>query len=206
MKRSRARRTALVTLVSAAIHAVLLALLLIGVPWTPPAAPPAPTIEVTLERPSPPLAAAPRASRKVQPRSPRVARPQAPVVTAQPAPAPAVAVRTPPPGISASEAGDLANIRRALRASAGCANPDAADLSPAERAACRKQLHAFVGEVPALSGVPAEKRARFDQAIRCAEWRHQPIPPGHAPSNGAAGGMPGMGDLARVRDCPPLSQ
>jgi hypothetical protein len=90
---------------------------------------------------------------------------------------------------------------RALRATVGCANPDAVGLSPAERAACRKSLRAALGEVKPMSGLTAEKRARFDRAVTCKEeYVDAQIPSGNSPSDGP---IRGLGHVPRLRDCPP---
>jgi hypothetical protein len=206
MRRRRAQRIAAV-LAACLVHAVLLAALAVGIPGAPQL-PPAPSIEVTLERPIPPPP--PPEPKRAPP--PERLRPPAtgPHPIPAPAPTPLAAGAAPgrinlPSNPEPGEGDDSGNIRRTLRATVGCARQDFFALSPAERVACRKQLKALVGDVPALSGIPAAKRAGYDRSVACDAARHAPIPPGHEASNGVAG-MPGLGDVSRMRDCPPLMQ
>lgn len=100
----------------------------------------------------------------------------------------------------------MGDVIRALRGSVGCSRPDAVGLTDAEREACRRRFHAGLETAKPLSGLTAEKRARFDRTVRCRkDYQDQPIPPVTAPSN-AAGGMTGLGYIPRLRDCPPSSQ
>jgi hypothetical protein len=202
IRRWKTHRTAAV-LAACAIHAVLLATLAMGIPWTPKVEPPAPALELTLQPPPPetPPPPTPRnGRRKPSPaQSPPTRSARLPALSAPP---PAAINLPPGPAAGGDDAG---NIRRTLRATVGCARPDAIGLSKAERVACRQQVRALLGEVPALSGIPAAKRAGYERAAECTAARDAPIPPGHAESNGAAG-IPGLGDQSRMRDCPPLTQ
>lgn len=204
MRRRKAHRTAAV-LAAVAIHAVLLVALAIGIPWTPKVEPEAPVTQVTLERPvapetpkkpPPPSPKKPRATPTLAP-SPVSPPPAAPHVT--PAPAP-------PTGVDAGEAAEMGNVARALRSGVGCANPDAVGLSPAEREKCRRELRATVGEVKPMSGLTAEKRERFDRAVRCSqEYDNAQVPSSFSKSE-EPDDMTGMGHVPRMRDCPPSAR
>jgi len=206
MGRSRARRTTAIVAVSAAIHVLLLSALAIEVTRPGPARTAEQTaVQVTLERlpkPPPKTKPSPAKSRQTQPApsvTPRfVAAPQA-IAPAQPL-APAA------PRVDAGEAAAMGDVVRALRGSVGCAHPDAAGLSAAERAKCPRQFVSGGEGVKPLSGLTAEKRARFDQALHCYhDYYAAPVPPGPAPSNGA-GGMPGLGYIPSMKECPRLAQ
>ena len=202
MGRPRTSRTAAIIAASAVIHMVLLAALAIEA--TRPRAPPAqepPDIVVSLEQfPKPPPAP------KSPARMPQTAHAPAPAR----APSPALAVHAPPVAapvpaeIGSGETAAMGDVVRALRGSVGCSNPDAANLNPAEREACRRRFHAGLETARPMLGLTAEKRARFDQVSRCQEvyraYKEAPMPNGHAASNGA-GGMPGLGRIPSPRDC-----
>jgi hypothetical protein len=190
MKRSRARRTALVTLASAAIHAVLLALLAIGVPELGPEKTlEQPVVQVILEPPprEPPPPVEPTRPRKHPTSTPR---PSAPA----PVPPPNLHVAPTLPNGPAYEtggrSGDKGSLVRTLRGSVGCSYADFVGLTEAERDACQRRLRAALPDAGRLSGLTAEKQARFDHASACQEaWRIYRA--------SAAAPMP------RLRDCPP---
>jgi hypothetical protein len=212
MGRTKARRISAIIAVSALVHIVFLAALILGVPWSgrmreaeqPP-------VEVTLERlplPTPPeQPAKPKPLTKEPKPTPTKAQPQA-------APAPPLALHAPPvqlpqnvPGVDLGANGDMDNAVRALRGSVGCSDPDAVGLTPQERAKCRERMRQGLENAKPILGLTAEKRQRFDRAVKCHDDYNpgDPIPPGHTPSNGA-GGMPGLGYIPRARDCPPWAK
>ena len=194
IRRWKTHRIAAV-LAACIIHAVLLAALAVGIPWTQNPGPAEPVIHVTLERPLPQAPAPPKERRAPTKAPPRQTPPPSALAAPHIAPAPT----GPAPEIDAGEKAAAGDVMRALRATVGCANPDAVGLSPAERAACHKALRASLGEVKPMSGLTAEKRARFDREVQCHEAFSAPVPPAHAASNGV---IPGMGDMPRMRDCP----
>jgi hypothetical protein len=173
MGRPRVSRTVAIGIASAAIHICLLSALAIEVARPSPIGSPEPAaIHVTLERlPAPaqgqksksrPTNAMPRPSlRKTVPDATA-----APVV-AQPA------TRVAPAGdIGAAEMG---NLVRALRGSVACSNPDAANLTTAERDACRQRLHAGLEEAKSVSGLSPRQKAIFDAGVKRDMWLEQPF-------------------------------
>jgi hypothetical protein len=204
MRRSRAKRTAAIVTASAVVHLLLLSMLAIEATRSRSAEPPDQSaIQVTLERPPPPE------PKTVVKKRPIVTRANAPAAASIPSPEPAVHAAPPTaiaPEVDSDEKAAMGDLVRALRGSVGCDNPDAVGLTKDEREACRRRFHAGLEAAKPLSGVPAAKRERFDRTVRCQnEYYGAPMPNGHAASNGA-GGMPGLGYIPRMRDCPPLTQ
>jgi hypothetical protein len=199
MRRRQGHRTAAV-LIACVIHAVLLGALAIGIPWKPLVGPAEPVLQVTLERPPPQLSARPppEGQKPRTKQTPQASPPAAPALLTPHVEPSAV----PGPEIDAGEKAAAGDVLRALRATVGCANPDAVGLSPAERAACRKAMRATLGDVKPMSGLTAAKRERFDRTVRCHEALSASMPPARA-GNSAIGSIPGMGDSPRLRDCPP---
>jgi hypothetical protein len=208
MSRARRKRPAAIAAASAVFHLVLLSALAIEA--TRPGAPASPedtAIQVTLERPPAPIAppepkplAAPRPASTPKP----APLPRSPAPVAAP---PSVAARplaaTPaaPASIDAGASAAMGNLTRALRGSVGCSNPDAVGLTPAERDACRRRLHAGLEDAKPLSGLTAEKRARFDQVVHCREvYQNAGVPMPGSPSNGP---IAGLGYVPSLRECPP---
>jgi hypothetical protein len=211
MGRARRQRTAVIAAASAVLHLVLLSALAIEA--TRPGAPLAPeetAIQVTLERPLVPILPpetkplpAPRPASSLKPApAPRLPAP----VAAPPSPtAPHLAAAAATPSIDAGASAALGDLTRALRGSVGCSNPDAVSLTPAEREACRRRIHAGLEDAKPLSGLTAEKRARFDQVVHCHDLQSAAVPMPSATSN-AAGGISGLGYVPSVRECPPGSR
>ena len=136
MGRPRVSRTIAIGVASAAIHICFLSALAIEVARPGPiGSPELATIQVTLQRlPEP----APEQKTMAAPRKARPGpRKTAPEATAAPIVDHSAKPVAPEGDISAAAIG---NLVRALRGSVGCSNPDAVDLTPAERDACRQRL------------------------------------------------------------------
>lgn len=164
------------------------------------AGPPEPIIPILLT-PRAPAAAAHgvpaeiRLHRRAQ-RTPPNELPVAPLVTpTAPPPAPAppgpVTVRA-NPGPTVAEA-QQANVRGALQGLVGCADPDAARLSRAQRARCEERLAAGAKDTAFLGlGVSNDKQRLMDAAgakkEADARYRRAPMPAGSitAPAFGAS--------------------
>ena len=188
MGRLRVNRTAAIIVASAALHLLLLSALAIEATRSGPrqtAEPPA--IQVTLAPPlQPPAERKPRAKTRKAASAPAPQRPASAVQAAPP-------IAQSAPRVDAGEATTIGDVVRALRGSVGCSNPDAVDLTPAERDACRRRFHAGLEDAKPMLGLTAEKRARFDHASQCNEaWRIYRASPG-AP-------------MPRLRDCPASDQ
>ncbi len=135
------------------------------VPTTPaPAAPPAPTVQMTPMVIHKPAKDAPATIASL---------PMAPTPT-PPAKAGALAPGAPPAQISGSRlsglvpwpAGTFPSGGPGLRGSlAGCANSDAVHLSPAERARCNERFGVDMAHAPVLDGINPAKRRSFDAAM-----------------------------------------
>jgi hypothetical protein len=82
------------------------------------------------------------------------------------------------PGV-ASPVAPSPGVGAALRGWVGCAQPDAAWMSDADRARCRERLAAGAANAPHLEGMPATKLAYFTAVAKAqAEWLSSPDP-GH---------------------------
>jgi len=196
---SRGRTIAAIA-VSAAVHVPILVALALHAPFLAvseePAGPPEPIIPVLLmPRSLPPTTAAGARPGPIRlhRRQLRFLPPELPV-----APLPAPEAATPPPraapGPAATKPAVLQDavkppVQTALRRSAiGCANPQAAGLTRAEREACEEQLGS--GSQTALFpglGLAAGKQATLDKAgaRREADRRYREAPP--PPGIGASG-------------------
>ena len=201
MGRPRAKRTATIVAVSAAIHGLLLSALAIEVTRPGPnQSPEQAAIQVTLERRTvePKAAAKPPPKRLENQRAPNLAPP--PRIT--PTPSSEQALAPVAPSVDASEKAAMGELVRALRGSVGCSNPDAVGLTQAERDACRRTLHAGLEDAKPLSGLTAEKQARLDHTARCQDtyrtYGAAAVPNGHAESNGL---FPGLGYVPSAKDC-----
>lgn len=100
----------------------------------------------------------------IVPTAPTTAAPKPGPVTVQPAPAPA---------------GPPDQMRAALRLVVGCADPDAAKLTPAERDRCNERLGAGAKTAPFEGmGMAAAKQSAFDRAAAhkdaCRAYRASP--------------------------------
>jgi hypothetical protein len=131
--------------------------------------------------------------------------PRAPVAPSPTGAGPASIATVPAPGPIAAPAAppDAAALRlgQALRRHTGCADPDAMGLTAPERTACAERL-AQTG-APALGlGIAADKQAAYDRVERCRRYDQAHMPNGLEASN-VAGGMAGLGQVPRGRDCPP---
>lgn len=178
------------------------------------AGPPEPVIPVLLMPRTPPVGAAHGAPaqirlhqriRRLEDRDLPVAPLVLPPAPSPPLPAPGpVTVRAP----SESAEPQQANVQGALRGLLGCANPNLASLSLAQRAKCEERLAAGAKDQPFLGlGVNADKQRLLDiaGARREAEYKYKRSPPIFAP--GVAGaddpGKPLPFDLRPLRRLPP---
>jgi hypothetical protein len=203
MDRVKSRRTVAITLASTVIHILLISALVIGVPLSgPPRAPEQPVIQVTLEPPPAELEAV--RPKKPAKHSAAAAAPATPLAAAPRAAQMAPSLPSNPPAADAGASAAMNDLVHALRGSVGCSNPDAVGLTPSEREACRRRLHAGLEEAKPLSGLTAEKRARFDRAVKChQDYEVAAMPPVHGESTGP---IQGLGYIPRLRDCPPSAQ
>lgn len=204
MGRSRARRTAAILAACIAVHVALLSVLAIEATGSRSAEPPdQPAIQVTLERPPAP--------RPAHPKPPPRPRARNAALAPQPSPAPVVhqappSIQPSAPAVDSGAAAAMGDLVRALRGSVGCSDPDAVGLSEAEKAACRRRLHAQGENVQPMLGLTEEKRNRFDRAVRCRkDYYDAPIPQGNSKHN-EPNDLVGLGQTPRLRDCPPSDQ
>ena len=197
MSAARRGRGVVAIAVSVVVHIVVLTALALHAPTlfipSEPRGPPEPIIPVLLMPKLPPPAAAPgvrpgpirlhRRQLRFMPRElpveplPLPEKPAAP-----PAPRPAVLRPAPLPQGGAKE-----ELRTVLRRSAvGCANPQAAGLTRAEREACEEQLgKGATGAAFQGLGLPKDKQASLDREAEhkdaCRAYREAPgmtLPPG----------------------------
>ncbi len=213
MARSRRRReAAAILLVSVVAHGALLVWLIKSIPRAPqtPAVLP---FQVSLV---PDLQRTVRAepetwSATAEPANPRTVRPAAtsrgnlepPSQPAAPSPAPIAALPQQPAGEAAGAASTASSapgpdedakaaVRRALRATLGCAHPDFAGLTTAERDDCSRQLgrQAAIGAQENMERLPEAKRVYYAkvqkayQDIRDVARYGTGALPGHGPSVG----------------------
>jgi hypothetical protein len=180
----RGRRIAAVA-VSGAVHLLVLAALAVHAPTlmipNEPAGPPEPIIPVLLMPRLPPPAAASGAApgpirlhrRQLSPLPPVLPVAPLPVPEPSPQPPPAQAGPAPPLRPSQLPEGPRQEIQNTLRRSAiGCANPQAAGLTRAEREACEEQLGRGTREVPyvpAGAGMSGEARSALAKAAAAKE-------------------------------------
>jgi hypothetical protein len=75
----------------------------------------------------------------------------------------------------------------------GCANEDAVNLSPAERARCNERFGSRAASAPALDPISPTKRAAFDKAEekqqRDLDYRDSGMPSGATRGGHGFGGM-----------------
>lgn len=206
MDRAKVRRTTAIAAVSILFNLVLLLGLTVGVPWSDRARSlDQPDVVVSLLHPPPP-APKPAASNKPveRPRQSSLA-PHSPAPIPLPNPPPAINLPPNPP-VDAGAQAAMGNLVKALRGSVGCSHPDAANLTEAEREACRRRLHAEGENVKPLLGLTEEKRNRFERAGRCRrEYYDAPVPQGNSKHN-EPNDLVGLGQTPRLRDCPPSDQ
>ena len=184
MGQPRAGRTIAIGVASAAIHICLLSALAIEVTRPSPIGSPEPAaIQVTLER-LPEPAPTPEQKTLATPRK-AMPGPGARQAAREAAPAPIVAPTSTPaaPEVDASEKAAMGSLVRALRGSVGCSNPDAVSLTPAEREACQRQLHAGLEEAKPISGIGPKQQAIFDAGAKRDTWWQQPFL-AETPTNG----------------------
>jgi hypothetical protein len=201
------RETAAILLVSVVAHGLLLVWLIRSIALAPPM-PAARPFQVSLvpalqrmDRRAPsPAAAQPSALKSGRPAA-AAPNPSPPPSAAPPAPAqpspgqpPSAAVGAAPTisaGPSPDEAAETA-VRRALRATLGCAHPDFAGLTLAERDDCSRQTgrQAAIGAQENLERVPEEKRVYYAKVQKAYQdirtyggLSGTPIP-GHLPGIG----------------------
>jgi len=211
------RRTALLAVVSAAAHLLLLTLVIRGVP--PPRMPVLDdsqrAIRVTLEPRRRP--AQPQTPAHVRPPSPPLPRPAHLLPSDRPPPPfapPAVSVAPPqaaPPSPAPVAAGAgtaqsdqaWARLGRAILGHTGCADPDAAGLNAAERAACQDRVAQSLARAKPLPlGISPRKQAAFDRVVDCQEkYERGTVPAGTAESNGTS--ITGLGYIPKAHECPP---
>jgi len=174
MGRSRVSRTIAIGVASAAIHILLLSALAIEVARPSPSKSPEPAaIQVTLERPP---ASAPEPKTMAKPRKAMSGLgPRQVVPGATPAPVVPQAAKPGAPDVDTDAKAAMGNLVRALRGSVGCSNPDAVDLTPAERDACRHRLHAGLDDARPVSVVSAKQQAIFDAGAKRDTWWRQPF-------------------------------
>lgn len=184
MRHARQRRTAVTIAASVVAHGLVLGVVAMQSPQLripeEMGGPPAPIIPILILPKAPPSQPGGpptpvRLHRRVQ-RHMLTEVPVAPLVTpaakdqARPAPAPPLdpfAVRDEPPG---------REMQAALRGRVGCANPDAANLSRAERVACDELLAAGAGTTPFTGlGLSRDKAQALDAAgaRREADYRYK---------------------------------
>jgi len=180
----RGRRIAAVA-ISGAVHLLVLAALALHAPtlFIPdePGGPPEPIIPVLLMPRLPPPASAPGAApgpirlhrRPLRTLPPDLPVAPLPVPEQPPPPAPAQAAATPPLRPSTLPEGPRQDVQNTLRRSAiGCANPQAAGLTRAEREACEERLGRGVREVPYMpagAGMSGEARSALGKAAAAKE-------------------------------------
>ncbi len=105
---------------------------------------------------------------KPQPPSSRQAAAAAPAAPAPSAPAPAPSPSGP---TTAQPVPNGAELAASLRKWVGCAHPDAAWMSDADRDACRERLASGAERAPHLDGMPATKLAYFGAVAKAqADW------------------------------------
>jgi len=160
-------------------------------PATPAAAAPSPPTHLNIHKPE-----------KEAPGS-VATLPFAPAAKPAPAPssgAPAAASGEPPlggsrlNGLTPYPYGQMPSGGSGLRGTlVGCANAEAVNLSPAERARCNERLGARAASAPALDPISPTKRAAFDKAEerqnRDLEYRDSGMPPGATRGAHGFGGM-----------------
>lgn len=205
MDRAKVRRTAAIATLSALFNLLLLLGLTVGVPWSMRS--PSleqPDVVLSLLHPPPPPAPKPPSPNKPaeRPRQPGMT-PHAPALVPPPtAPAPISLPQNPPADTQAA----MGYVVKALRGSVGCSHPDAANLTEAEREACRRRLRSEGENIKPLLGLTEEKRNRFERAGRCRkEYYDAPMPQGNSKHN-EPNDLVGLGQAPRLRDCPPSDQ
>ncbi|MDE2485840.1 MAG: hypothetical protein KGO51_00430 [Alphaproteobacteria bacterium] len=197
MRARRRGRTIGAVAISAALHAVILAALALYVPRLVipegESGPPQPIIPVLLVPRTPPAHAGgkPEPVRLHRRPQPFAAPPAEPLTvrpnraTKPPKPGPVTLHPAPLPE------GPKADIRETLRISpVGCANPDAVQLTKAERAACDEQLGKGAPTAPFLGlGLDRAKQIALDHAAARQEadrrYRDAPALPATDPMHGS---------------------
>lgn len=194
MRRARQRRTVVTIAASVAAHVAVLGVVAIQAPQLripdEPGGPPTPIIPILILPKAPPSQPGgpptPVQLHRRAPRHAQAAPPIAPLVTtaakepARPAAAPSLdgfRVRDEPPG---------REVQTALRGRVGCANPDAANLSRAERVACEELLGAGARDAPFPGlGIDRDKARELDAsaARREADYRYKRLEPRMRPRN-----------------------
>jgi len=161
-------------LISVAVHLIILLLVIrsMSPPDTTPRTPdllvgllPIPSVLNPAEPRPAPVAVRPRARPQRPPQTGSPPTPGAPAASSTPAAATLSNPAAQPLDILAGQ------VRQALRASVGCANPDSAHLSDEERAACRRSVREANRDTPAYDVIPADpaKAADFERETRKAE-------------------------------------
>ena len=79
------------------------------------------------------------------------------------------------PEVDADAQTTMGNLVSALRGSVGCSNPDAVSLTPAERDACRRQLHAGLEGAKPITSLSPGRQAAFDMAAKRDTWWQRPF-------------------------------
>lgn len=196
MRTARQRRTAITLAASLAAHAVVLSVVALQAPQLripdEPGGPPTPVIPILILPKAPPAEpGGPPTPIQLHRRAPRNAQeplPVAPLVTpaAEPPAAPQAPAANPAFQVRDEPLGR--DVQAALRARVGCANPDAAGLTRAERVACEEMLGRGAAEAPFLGlGLGRDKARELDAAgarkesdykYKRLEPRMQPRTPG----------------------------
>jgi hypothetical protein len=91
-----------------------------------------------------------------------------------------------------------------LRMTRGCLTPETYRLTPEERAACLNRVGVEVGGGSRLGlNIPADKQAEYDRQAACHAANVAAATPRSNEESNAAGGIKGLGNIARLRDCGP---
>jgi hypothetical protein len=105
-----------------------------------------------------------------EPQSPSARQP-APTAAASPGPAAPSPTTSPSGPSTAPPSPNGEGLAASLRKWVGCAHPDAAWMSDAERDACRERLASGAESAPHLQGMPATKLAYFTAVAKAqADW------------------------------------
>lgn len=184
-QRRGARRRVWIAAASIAAHLVLIGALALSIRAAPQTGE-TPAVVVSLIR-----AMAPRPASPPPQARPRVSPPR-PEPAASPAPAPSPVPHVPPPVALPSNAPDLSDAeaaRGALRAIVLCPHADDLDMSPAERARCRKVAR-DLGQGAPTYDVDPHPHGRHDPPVASHGWNAVMGPP-----------PPRPGTLSEPRDC-----
>lgn len=162
---------------AAAVHILLLLLILTIRPLVSRPASPILDLELTPRGPLPEVRSARRSRGSGRPRSlpaPAAAAPPRPQVPGV-APAPEAFVPPAAPSPAPASPGAASNLGAILRGSVGCAFTGV--LTPEEREACRERLAKGRSSDPdsALPAVSPQARAAFEAGARRDDWIHQPF-------------------------------